>query len=405
MKEGTAGWRNRFSGHYGATPAPLRRRLCGVVPTVAALIWLLAGWISPAGAVETVAFPLPDDASCLTSECHTDKGTAPHVHTAASTDSGCVMCHQIDQAGVHRFALPADDGALCGMCHGDIAGRPNQHTPVAMGMCLICHDPHQSEQPAQLRFPPGKDLCLTCHDPAGFTNKVTHGPVASGMCLSCHDPHGSEHRGNLTQAVPELCMACHLRDQQAPDGGRITALNPSPDDRSAMLHAPYGFGACDMCHTPHAGEHFRLLTGPYPESFYTAYSTDKYFCLTCHNPAAFETPRTLDDTGFRNGNLNLHYRHVNRDKGRTCRACHHHHGAGREALIRETVAFGNSQIPVAEFEKTDSGGRCAPACHREARYDRLEPINNPIKVTPREGKDATLEELQNAHREPAGDTP
>ena len=106
-----------------------------------------------------------------------------------------------------------------------------------------------------------------------------------------------------------------------------------------------------------------------------------------------KNPRTLADTEFRNGNLNLHYRHVNRPKGRTCTACHTPHGSRQKKLIREAFGFGDRTLPI-QYEKTETGGTCATACHGPVSYDRCEPAENGLLTTPREGKDATTEELR-----------
>ena len=70
-------------------------------------------------------------------------------------------------------------------------------------------------------------------------------------------------------------------------------------------------------------------------------------------------------TGFRNGDENIHFRHVNKvDKGRTCRACHEVHASKRPAHIREAVPFGSGGwLLDINFEQTEDGGSCAPGCH------------------------------------------
>jgi len=48
---------------------------------------------------------------------------------------------------------------------------------------------------------------------------------------------------------------------------------------------------------------------------------------------------TLTATGFRDGDVNLHYVHVNREKkGRSCRACHDIHAGNDNKLMREPYA-------------------------------------------------------------------
>ena len=75
-------------------------------------------------------------------------------------------------------------------------------------------------------------------------------------------------------------------------------------------------------------------------------------------------------TGFRDGDQNLHFLHVNRtEKGRTCRACHEAHSSTVPKHLRETVPFGDWQMPVG-YTQTADGGRCAPGCHLPKTYSR-----------------------------------
>jgi len=75
---------------------------------------------------------------------------------------------------------------------------------------------------------------------------------------------------------------------------------------------------------------------------------------------------TDEATGFRNGERNLHWVHVNKKtKGRTCRTCHEVHASKRPRLVAESVPFGKRgwRLPL-NFEKTETGGSCQPGCHR-----------------------------------------
>lgn len=215
--------------------------------------------------------------------------------------------------------------------------------------------------------------------------------------MKCHTPHGSSKSKGLKTDVPALCLDCHdepMKDDKKRD---LPSLKAVFEDSKMVLHQPFADGECLCCHDPHVSSHYRLLNDDHNTSFYSNYSKGKkYICFNCHSEKAFSKPRTLTETKFRNGNLNLHYRHVNRKKGRSCQVCHHHHASKKAALIREQLPFGKSNISITVFEKTKNGGKCAPSCHSAVRYDRLEPYPSPIKVTEREGKDATDEELLHA---------
>ncbi|OGP26595.1 MAG: hypothetical protein A2X91_02220 [Deltaproteobacteria bacterium GWB2_65_81] len=198
----------------------------------------------------------------------------------------------------------------------------------------------------------------------------------------------------MAKNAPGLCFSCHSAQLKATQGRTLPAIKRIFDDKEAVLHPPFGEGDCGACHLPHASVTPRLLTENYPWEFYASYSDNTYgLCFSCHSADAFSKPRTLADTAFRNGNLNLHYRHVNRAKGRRCTACHTPHGSRQKKLVREDFVFGGTTLPL-KYEKTEAGGTCAPACHIPVSYDRCAPAENGILTTPREGMDAAADELR-----------
>ena len=76
-----------------------------------------------------------------------------------------------------------------------------------------------------------------------------------------------------------------------------------------------------------------------------------------------------DFTMFRNGERNLHFVHVNKEKGRNCSLCHDVHAAKNAQLIDTTVKFGRWDMPL-NYIATDDGGTCATGCHKELSYSR-----------------------------------
>jgi hypothetical protein len=117
-----------------------------------------------------------------------------------------------------------------------------------------------------------------------------------------------------------------------------------------------------------------LLTAPFPPATYARFDLAEYgLCFdACHSPQMVTTRTTDSLTNFRDGDVNLHFVHVNRDeKGRTCRTCHAVHGSNLPNHMAAEVPFERSgwQMPIG-FEKQADGGSCSPGCHAPKTYRR-----------------------------------
>jgi len=129
-------------------------------------------------------------------------------------------------------------------------------------------------------------------------------------------------------------------------------------------------GECTTCHNPHFSEKKLLLTSNFPESQYVKAEIDKFdLCFMCHDADLFNARDTESGTNFRNGKVNLHFIHVNSDKGRNCNMCHDVHGAQNLKLIRDKVKYGSWEMTI-KFTGEDDGGSCLTACHSEKKYNR-----------------------------------
>ncbi len=313
----------------------------------------------------------------LCAKCHReDFGKFKHVHGPVAVGA-CIVCHAPHSAP-HPKLLTQDTRSMCLGCHDEIRGKIERgaHVHAAMDAgCTSCHDAHASAHPFQLRdTAPG--LCLSCHKEqfermtAGA--KVIHGAVtAEGGCTTCHEPHASARPALQRGTERAACLTCHDKVVPAADGTRLTNM-AAHLDASPHRHGPIREGTCTACHDPHAGQHFRLLSADYPAQFYAPFDVGAYqLCFKCHVPDLVLKQSGKGLTQFRDGDTNLHYLHVNREKGRTCRACHEVHASQRPSHVREAVPFGNSGWMLQiNYERTDGGGKCAPGCHVPKTYTR-----------------------------------
>ena len=365
-------------------------------------------------------FFLAADEEELCQKCHL-LPRRRHMHDPVTTGA-CMDCHD-PHGSSHPSTLIADPQRdLCASCHAaDIPAGEFVHGPVVVGACLVCHEPHASAEPALLRLneretcrtchpdldrvdQPGMhrhdaldegcsgchdphasdfqyqlhagapDLCMDCHQEqveatlAGAA--VVHGAVLEpGGCSVCHEPHASELPNLQRAAQPEMCLGCHDTEMRTEDG-EVIADMVSLLERNPNHHGPIREGLCTECHKAHAAENFRLLVEDYPPEFYAPFDIESFsLCFRCHIPDLALDPAGRGLTRFRDGDENLHYLHVNQEKGRTCRACHEVHASSRPAHVRDAVPFGSGGWMLEiNFEQTSQGGVCTPACHQTRTY-------------------------------------
>jgi predicted CXXCH cytochrome family protein len=227
---------------------------------------------------------------------------------------------------------------------------------------------------------PIEETCLGCHRKiarhiAGST--VQHAAMVTGnSCANCHEPHASQQPELLRQRTQTLCLSCHDKPITATDGRLIANMKPVLTE-SKFLHGPIRNGACSACHDPHGSKFPSLLDQAFPKAFYTSFETGKYeLCFKCHQSDMVQTAKTTTLTGFRDGDRNLHFVHVNREeKGRSCRTCHSLHGSNLPRHMASEVPFeGSTWTMPIEFEQMADGGRCAPGCHAPKAYSRTKPV-------------------------------
>jgi predicted CXXCH cytochrome family protein len=190
-------------------------------------------------------------------------------------------------------------------------------------------------------------------------SRVKHSALEIKDCGVCHTPHASDYPQQLRYPAGEICYSCHEEVRT-----RIR--------ESAYVHDPVRRDECYACHESHASDYGNVLKKRFPENFYVPYSEGKYaVCFDCHSSGLAADRLTTDQTGFRNGDQNLHFLHVNREKGRSCRVCHEVHAGDQAMQIRREVLFGKAWLLPLTFVQKEDGGTCLPGCHRQKEYNRV----------------------------------
>ncbi|NQT50563.1 cytochrome C [bacterium] len=326
-------------------------------------------------------------ASCVSKECHAGfgKGEKKHVHGPVAAGE-CKACHTWKD-NKHDFEMAHEGPKLCIGCHENVLvkvekGKPKTkevvHEPATED-CTTCHDAHVGATKALLTMPL-LELCEGCHDETMAKAKdkalrSRHSSIFKGRaCLSCHAAHKSKHEKLLASSVRKACLSCH--DKIVETAGRKLASLKAEMDKE-HVHGPTEDEDCTVCHVAHGSKQVALLAHPYPGKFYAPFGEKTYaLCFECHDAELVTAKDTDEATEFRNGKLNLHYLHVNKErKGRSCRACHAAHASEQAAQIRKRVPFGTGgwAIPI-RFAQTDTGGSCQSGCHEPRRYDREKTI-------------------------------
>jgi predicted CXXCH cytochrome family protein len=191
-----------------------------------------------------------------------------HADTGAGVTNGCAECHSgthhpfVEEWRASRHAtsytrayngasatapdIPFGPRSACQGCHIGQAvlanwGVNTNYTERTAGQtiatgegvtCVVCHDPHGSENPKQLRFAvdsrdPETNLCAKCHnrrstpDWSGSRDEphAPHGPLVFGTAgwwppgiefVETQSTHGSERN-------PKLCATCHVQRYNVTD--------------------------------------------------------------------------------------------------------------------------------------------------------------------------------------------
>jgi len=137
----------------------------------------------------------------------------------------CARCHDaVDLV----WARSAHAGQTCESCHG--AGDRHIEYGAILGpareLCVTCHEqttgrPENFASVIRLEHFPLQD-CASCHDPhspAAAFPEIPHNVQGREDCLACHGVReiASLPPNHIDRPV-ELCLGCHKRKPNAPEG-------------------------------------------------------------------------------------------------------------------------------------------------------------------------------------------
>lgn len=329
--------------------------------------------------------------------CHKTKYKKTVAHRPVKNGK-CTECHDPHQSNVNNLLKAESLNELCMNCHKQKNKKGIKATISMSGAfkhkpaedsCVECHEVHSANHAKLLKDDGKKALCLDCHskledkiDMRLWINSVQykHGAVdgSKRKCLECHNPHSSNYKGILVKQQVKLCLGCHNKKLKSDEDSNMLMNMDKHLKKNKNWHKPIKDvakeGGCAACHNPHGSNHFSILRKTYSTDFYTNLNGKKEFiCFKCHKYEKIESKHS-DKTGFRDGNINLHFLHVNDKKGRACRVCHDEHASKYSHLIRSYTEFGGIKFPI-RYTSTQTGGSCQPACHKRYEYDRVDQKN------------------------------
>jgi DmsE family decaheme c-type cytochrome len=267
---------------------------------------------------------------CFT--CHVafeEKLKREHVHTPVKIGQ-CSGCHN-PHASAHGKLLDAEPEDICYNCHAEMVpkGARSAHKVVVEGNCVDCHDPHASDYSYNL-VRGGNELCFGCHEDMGEALadlEFKHSPVEGG-CLQCHNPHASEKNEMLlAESVPPLCLKCHQTDK--------------PIFRQIHENYPVSEARCTSCHNPHGSNTGAILY----DNVHQPVSAK--MCNQCHQDSGSSAPLKLQKEGYElcgschydmvNDALNkkrLHWPLVDEEG---CVNCHSPHASSYAKLLKDST--------------------------------------------------------------------
>jgi predicted CXXCH cytochrome family protein len=128
----------------------------------------------------------------LCADCHDAPTPKPKFVHQPFENGECLSCHAPHASG-NKGLLVRAGKANCFECHDDFLAKAKfKHSVV--DDCSACHNSHGAAEKGLLIKSAGQ-LCGECHEPADMAKVKGHaGDALKTACLVCHDPHVSENK-------------------------------------------------------------------------------------------------------------------------------------------------------------------------------------------------------------------
>ena len=210
--------------------------------------------------------------------CHQDISKAVWQHGPVANKL-CLACHQQSVKPWRIGFPPSKIEVICFSCHmgkSALHSRKYLHGPTIVGGCTLCHDPHGGDKRYFLWAEGSLELCITCHsDKENLVKKddrlpYVHDVIPRRGCVICHDPHASDNLFVLKMPINQLCVSCHSK---IADNSQGHPVYRHPVTAPKERRRPGRELSCTSCHDPHGSTHtFMLIEEP----------LEGVLCRVCH---------------------------------------------------------------------------------------------------------------------------
>ena len=228
-----------------------------------------------------------------------------HSHTSQSSSTGCAFCHQANNRMV-----------MLNEYNDQLAGRPHPLTlwtgtnaTAWTATCATCHDPHSSNQVAQLRYPTHStnfftmpttfdtELVVTTNfNGTTTTNSVALNTVFNTLynpnvqvCGQCHNSRGNRWDGNAYAVVTNQVPNGNVTNAVA----TVAVITPLIPYTNLDTSIGYATNSSGYGRAPHPTPQYNVLIGNVDYDYATvagvpnkthAHSGAPDQCVTCHVP-------------------------------------------------------------------------------------------------------------------------